>query len=238
MISLVTEIGPPQYSFIPVWRPGNQLAGVELICCQSKRNTAEDVSSVLNEKQQLTIFNEKIAIMENLSHLFSGSKIAVWVNINDTIATEIMQDPHWIIRLQKLPALTLMMDESFSGMSYGRNNLRLIWLAEKFPLALANFGAGQCSNRAVFDGLFRHVFLDRDFIHNQSQRLSFMPFVSAIIRQVAPFCQGLMVSGIDDMALYNKVKQLDITGMCGHLWPAVTPDNLPTVLNTGKHTPS
>lgn len=102
-------------------------------------------------------------------------------------------------------------------MSFGRNNLRLIWLAEKFSLALANLGSGNSSNRTLFDGLFQQVFLDQHFIHNHSQRLSFIPFANALIRQVAPFCEALIVSGIDDIALYNKVKRLDFVAIYGQL---------------------
>ncbi|MBS0847503.1 hypothetical protein [Citrobacter sp. JGM124] len=236
MINLFTDIGSPQYVFVPVRNAHNHLLGVELARHEAKENAVNSGSTGCDDAQQLITFHEKITLIEKYKQLLSSCEIIVWVNVNDIILTEIMQDHNWVTRLQELPFLTLMVDESFSGISYGRNNLRLIWLVEKFPLALANFGGGNSSNRAVFDGLFRHVFLDRDFVRNQSQRFSFIPFANAIIRQVAPCCQGLMVSGIDNSALYNEVKKLEFTGMSGSLWPAVTADNLPTLLNMGKHT--
>ena len=242
MINLFAEKGPPQHYFKPAWRTHNQLMGVEVITCFAEKHSLDSLSpettvTSLEDKQQIAIFNEKIALIEKLKHLLAPCEITVWVSINDIILTEIMQNPDWIVRIQQLPFLTLMIEESFPGISYGRNNLRLIWLTEKFPLALANLGSGSGSTRAVFDGLFRHVFLDKCFIHNQSQRISFTPFANAIIRQIAPFCEALMVSGIDNMALYNEVKKLEFAAMCGNLWPVIAPDNLASVLSVSKSSP-
>lgn len=128
----------------------------------------------LNEQQQLALFNEKTALVENAKTLLLGQAITVWVNINDVILTEIMQNSDWVTCLQRLSFLTLMIEEEFPDMGFGRNNLRLIWLAEKYPLALANLGSGNGSNRTLFDGLFQLVFLGQHFIHNHSQHLSFL----------------------------------------------------------------
>ncbi|STQ12480.1 putative diguanylate phosphodiesterase [Enterobacter cloacae] len=48
-------------------------------------------------------------------------------------------------------------------------------MAIHFPLVLANFGAGEASLKAVYDGLFKRVILDKGFIQQHAAALSFEP---------------------------------------------------------------
>lgn len=231
MTNLLGDIESPHHYFKPAWRPDNRLMGMEVItslapCDSPERLSQTGLVAHLDSRQQIALFNEKIELLEQAKVLIESLQITIWLTINDIILTEMMQRTEWVTRLQHLSFLTLMIDEDFPGLAYGRKNLRLIWLKDKFPLALANFGAGNSSNRPVFDGLFRHIFLDQGFIHNHSQRLSFTPFANAIIRQITPCCDALMISGIDDMALYQEVQGLDFTAMRGNLWPAIGSDEL------------
>ncbi|MCS3429615.1 hypothetical protein [Klebsiella sp. BIGb0407] len=234
------DTGSAHHYFKPAWRSDNRLMGMEIMTCLIAHNSSEYLSPAwqsahLDANQQIALFNEKVLFLENVKTLLESWNITIWLNINDIILTEMMQNTDWITRLQNLSFLTLMIDEDFPGMVYGRNNLRLIWLAEKFPLALANLGSGQSSNRAIFDRLFRHIFLSQEFIHHQINRPSFVPFANAIIRQIAPFCEALMVSGIDDITLYHQVKSLNFEAMRGNLWPAIAAENISDLFSTSEH---
>lgn len=228
------DIRLPHHYFKPAYRYDNRLIGMEIMTYGIAARSLEQSNPTrqvdgLDASQQMAIFSEKISFLEQVKVLLESWEITIWININDTILTEMMQNTDWVTRLQNLSFLTLMIDEDFPGMVYGRNNLRLIWLAEKFPLALSNLGSGKSSNRAIFDGLFRHIFLSEEFIHNHTQRLSFAPFANAIIRQIAPFCDALMVSGIDDMTLYHEVQGLEFAAMRGNLWPDIAAAHLSTL---------
>lgn len=234
------DMGSAHHYFKPAYRSDNRLIGLEIMTCLVARNSSEYLYPAwqvahLDANQQMALFNEKILLLENVKALLESLQVTIWININDIILTEMMQNTDWITRLQNLSFLTLMIDEDFPGMAYGRNNLRLIWLAEKFPLALANLGSGKSSNRAIFDRLFQHIFLGQEFIHHQVNRPSFVPFANAIIRQIAPFCEALMVSGIDDMTLYHQVKSLNFEAMRGNLWSDIAAENISTLFNSSEH---
>lgn len=240
MNNLSGDVGSAHHYFKPAYRSDNRLIGMEIMTFLVAKNSTEYLyagwqAAHLDVNQQLALFNEKILLLEDIKTLLESRQITIWININDIILTEMMQNADWVTRLQNLSFLTLMIDEDFPGMDYGRNNLRLIWLAEKFPLALANLGAGQSSNRAIFDRLFRHIFLSQEFVHHQIYRPSFVPFANAIIRQIAPFCEALMVSGVDDMALYHEVKNLEFTAIRGNLWPDIAAENVSALFSASEH---
>ena len=240
MNNLSGDMGSAHHYFKPAYRSDNRLIGMEIMTCFVAHDSSEYLypawqAAHLNASQQIALFNEKILLLEDFKALLESRQITIWININDIILTEMMQNIDWITRLQNLSFLTLMIDEDFPGMVYGRNNLRLIWLVEKFPLALANLGAGKSSNRAIFDRLFKHIFLSKEFIHHQVNRPSFVPFANAIIRQIAPFCEALMVSGIDDMTLYHQVKSLNFEAMRGNLWSDITAENISALFNASEH---
>ncbi|WP_299996229.1 hypothetical protein [uncultured Cedecea sp.] len=240
MNNLSGDMGSAHHYFKPAYRFDNRLLGMEIMTRLVANDSSEYLypawrAAHLDVNQQMALFNEKILLLENVKPLVESWQITIWISINDIILTEMMQNTEWITRLQNLSFLTLMIDEDFPGIVYGRNNLRLIWLAEKFPLALANLGAGQSSNRAIFDRLFRHIFLSQEFIHHQVNRPSFVPFANAIIRQIAPFCEALMVSGIDDMKLYHQVKSLNFEAVRGNLWPDIAAENISALFNTSEH---
>ncbi len=240
MNNLSDDTGSAHHYFKPAYRSDNRLVGMEIMTNLVGHNSSENLYPVrqtahLDVNQQMALFNEKILLLENIKTLLESRKITVWISINDIILMEMMQNTGWVTRLQNLSFLMLMIDEDFPGMAYGRNNLRLIWLAEKFPLALANLGTGKSSNRAIFDRLFRHIFLSREFVHHQIHRPSFVSFANAIIRQIAPFCEALMISGTDDIALYNEVKNLDFSAMRGNFWPDIAAENISALLSASEH---
>jgi len=240
MNNLSGDTGSAHHYFKPAYRSDNRLIGMEIMTILVARDSSKPLypawqAAHLDVNQQMALFNEKILLLESIRALLESWQITIWININDIILTEMMQNTDWVTRLQNLSFLTLMVDEDFPGMVYGRNNLRLIWLAEKFPLALANLGSGKSSNRAIFDRLFRHIFLSDQFIHHQVNRPSFVPFANAIIRQIAPFCEALMVSGIDDIKLYHQVKSLEFEAMRGSLWPDITAENISALFNASEH---
>ncbi|BBM25214.1 hypothetical protein OIPHN069_17290 [Enterobacter hormaechei subsp. hoffmannii] len=103
-------------------------------------------------------------------------------------------------------------------------------MAIHFPLVLANFGAGAASLKPVYDGLFKRVILDKNFIHQRVSALSFEPFMRAILWQIAPHCQSVMVSGIDDHGILQRVLPFNFGAMQGTLWPAVPAERVTTLV--------
>lgn len=95
---------------------------------------------------------------------------------------------------------------------------------------LSDFGSGDASTRAVFSGLFTRIVLDRSFVQRQSKSASFEPFLRAIVTQIQPYCQGIMISGVDDEQTRQRVASFGFSGMLGSLWPVVAESSLITLV--------
>lgn len=99
-------------------------------------------------------------------------------------------------------------------------------MAIRYPLVLANFGAGAASLKPLYDGLFKRVIIDRNFIQQRVTELSFEPFMRAILWQITPHCQSVIVAGIDDHGTLQRVMPFEFGAMQGALWPAVTAEQV------------
>ncbi len=56
--------------------------------------------------------------------------------------------------------------------------------------------------------------------------LSFDPFMRAIVTQISPYCDSLLIAGIDSEELLTRITPFGFGGMQGALWPAVTADQV------------
>ena len=68
--------------------------------------------------------------------------------------------------------------------------------------------------------------MDKLFIHKQIKQRSFEPFMLAMLAQLTPFCQTLVITGIDEDAARKKVLSLTAFAMQGNCWPAISPEAL------------
>ncbi|EAQ6524122.1 EAL domain-containing protein [Salmonella enterica] len=112
-------------------------------------------------------------------------------------------------------------EQYYPGLNQGKNNETLANLAMHFPLMLANFGAGEASTKAIFDGLFKRVMLDKNFIQQRAEMISFEPFMHAIVAQISSSCESLMIAGIDTEAMFARAAPLGFSAFQGGLWPPV-----------------
>lgn len=219
------------FYFQPVYLPDGEVLGVELIVNfvgvdAPVRIPTELVAPVIKSEQQLILFNEQIELLENYQTFFKTQSITVWVNINAVIVDAILADTGLIARLAQLSFLEFAINENFPELNRGNENVRLKSISKHYPLALDNFGAGIATSKPIFDGLFKCVFMDKIFIHKQIKQRSFEPFMLAMLAQLSPFCQTLIITGVDDEAARQKVLSLAAFAMQGNLWPGIAPAKL------------
>lgn len=219
------------FYFNPVYLPGGEVLGVELIANfvgldAPVRIPTELVMQVITAEQQLILFKEKIELIENYQEFFKAQSIVVWVNISVVIVDEILASAELVSRLACLPFIEFSINENFHELNLGKENHRLVALSKNYPLALANFGAGIATTKSIFDGIFKRVFLDKAFIQKQIKQRSFEPFMLAMLAQLSPLCQTLVITGVDNEAARQKVLSLSSYGMQGNLWPGITPQAL------------
>lgn len=156
--------------------------------------------------------------------------LTAWIMIPPGVVDALLNDEELAASVQRLPFLELAVSEQFPGLNDIDENHPLSKLSHYFPLALSDFGAGNASTRAVFTGLFKRIVLDKSFVQRQLKSLSFEPFMRAIVSQIQPYCQGIMISGIDDETIRQRVMPYGFNGMLGSLWPVVPESSLITLV--------
>jgi EAL domain-containing protein (putative c-di-GMP-specific phosphodiesterase class I) len=218
----------------PAVRPDDSVMGVEIVAnfvgaSAPVRIPTELLIPHLAPEQHLELFREKLTLIEEHQHFFISRQLVVWVHINETIIDTLINNQDLYIRLKALPFIELTISESFPDLNSGKANLRLAWMVERFALVLADFGAGNATTKSLFDGMFRRVMMDRFFIQKQLSGRTFSPFMLAIIGQVSPFCESLLVAGIDSANARRKVQALGFAAMQGKLWPLVQTEDLASI---------
>lgn len=96
------------------------------------------------------------------------------------MATLLLERDNYAGELLKYPFIELLINENYPHLNEGKDNRGLLSLSQVYPLVLGNLGAGNSTMKAVFDGLFTRVMLDKSFIQQQITHRSFEPFIRAI----------------------------------------------------------
>ncbi|ROP62412.1 EAL domain-containing protein (putative c-di-GMP-specific phosphodiesterase class I) [Enterobacter sp. BIGb0383] len=213
--------------FLPARNGGGKLVGLEIIAnfvCASDgniRTPTELILPRLSDEQALTLFREKLALLESCQLFFIQQQQIAWINITPAITTAILSDNELAATVDRFPFIEFAVNENYPALNSGGDNESLARLAKRYPVVLANFGAGYASTKAIFNSLFYRVAMDKNFIHQRLTENSFEPFMRAIISQIEPYCSALMIAGIDDEHSLQRVMRFPFAAMQGAMWPAV-----------------
>ncbi|EAB6415716.1 anti-FlhDC factor YdiV [Salmonella enterica subsp. enterica] len=226
MIASLDELYHSELFFLPVMDENARLVGLEIIATFAAEDGAvrmptELVAPRLSVEEQYCLFVEKLALLETCQHFFIQHKLIAWLNLPPAISDLLLLDSELFSRAARFPFLELAINENYPGLNRGKNNETLANLAMHFPLMLANFGAGEASTKAIFDGLFKRVMLDKNFIQQRAEMISFEPFMHAIVAQISSSCESLMIAGIDTEAMFARAAPLGFSAFQGGLWPPV-----------------
>ncbi|EBS3814900.1 anti-FlhDC factor YdiV [Salmonella enterica subsp. salamae serovar Sofia] len=225
MIASLDELYHSELFFLPVMDENARLVGLEIIATFATEDGAvrmptELVAPRLSVEEQCCLFVEKLALLETCQHFFIQHKLIAWLNLPPAISG-LLLDSELFSRAARFPFLELAINENYPGLNQGNENETLANLAIHFSLMLANFGAGEASTKAIFDGLFKRVMLDKNFIQQRAEMISFEPFMHAIVAQLSSSCESLMIAGIDNEAMFARAAPLGFSAFQGGLWPPV-----------------
>lgn len=217
----------------PARNSAGELKGLELVVNFAGVDTevripTELVIPRLSPAEELVLFQEKLQLLDTCKLFFIQHQLIAWINITPVIVEFLLTNA--VSLLERYPFLEFTVNENYPGLNNGKDDLNLARMAIHFPLVLTNFGAGAASLKAVYDGLFKRVILDKGFIQQRAAALSFEPFMRAILWQITPHCQSVMVSGIDDHSLLQRVLTFNFGAMQGSLWPAVPAEQVTTLV--------
>lgn len=212
--------------FLPARNSDGKLVGLEIITNfmgvdDGIRTPTGLVLPRLSEDDEISLFREKLALLETCQLFFIQQQLLAWINISPVIANALLVQNELASLAQRFPFLELTVQENFPALDFVDENHPLALLATSFPLVLANFGAGDASTRAVFSGLFTRIILDKNFIQRQVHAASFDPFMRAIVAQASPYCSAIMAAGVDDAEILQRLQPWGFSAFFGALWPAV-----------------
>ena len=219
----------------PARNSAGELKGLELVVNFAGVDTevripTELVIPRLSPAEELVLFQEKLQLLDTCKLFFIQHQLIAWINITPVIVEFLLTNGNAVSLLERYPFLEFTVNENYPGLNNGKDDLNLARMAIRFPLVLTNFVAGAASLKAVYDGLFKRVILDKGFIQQRAAALSFEPFMRAILWQITPHCQSVMVSGIDDHSLLQRVLTFNFGAMQGNLWPAVPAEQVTTLV--------
>ncbi|HAZ7302229.1 TPA: EAL domain-containing protein [Escherichia coli] len=200
--------------FLPIRDNQQDLVGVELITHFSSedgtvRIPTSRVIAQLTEEQHWQLFSEQLELLKSCQHFFIQ---------------------HFAGELLKYPFIELLINENYPHFNEGKDNRDLLSLSQMYPLVLGNLGAGNSTMKAVFDGLFTRVMLDKSFIQQQITHRSFEPFIRAIQAQISPCCNCIIAGGIDTPEILAQIIPFDFHALQGCLWPAVPINQITTLV--------
>jgi len=95
-----------------------------------------------------------------------------------------------------------------------------------FMLCLDNFGSGQATLTALYDGLFDYVKIDKRFYWQLFTHYGYDVVIDALLKNINLLCKGVIVGGIERKEYFNKLRHAGIFGLQGFLWPSVGVDSL------------
>ncbi|MGP3594162.1 hypothetical protein [Vagococcus sp. WN89Y] len=236
MIVSLEDTYHTEYLFLPARKSNGMLQGLEVVINfigrdNNVRAPAELVLPRLTEQETLMLFSEQLSLLESCKLFFIQHKLIAWINITPLVVDKLLQDEQLAAHVEKYPFLEFIINENYPGLNKGQENHSLVLLKKKHPLMLSNFGAGGASTKAIFDGLFHRVMLDKNFVHQRLTSRSFEPFMRAIVSQVAPYCEAVMIAGIDNENILARVAPFHFSAMQGALWPAVVPAHITTLVH-------
>ncbi|ENG6135967.1 EAL domain-containing protein [Escherichia coli] len=179
--------------------------------------------------------NQQVLVGVELITHFSSEDGTVRIPTSRVIA-QLTEEQHWQLFSEQLELLKscqlieLLINENYPHLNEGKDNRGLLSLSQVYPLVLGNLGAGNSTMKAVFDGLFTRVMLDKSFIQQQITHRSFEPFIRAIQAQISPCCNCIIAGGIDTAEILAQITPFDFHALQGCLWPAVPINQITTLV--------
>jgi len=231
MIITLDKTWRSELLFNPARNAEGELQGVEIAVNfvgvnREAQAPTELILPYLTPQQSEMLFIEQLHLLSICQHFFIQHQIAAWINITPADVERLLKDHDLAASVNRYPFIEFMINENYLSLSSEGENRLLSQLSSRYPLVLANFGAGAASTRAVFERLFARVRLDKHFVSQRLKSPSFQPFMQAILTQVEPYCRSIMIAGIDSEQTLKKVRPLAFHAMQGSLWPSVLPEQI------------
>jgi len=217
--------------FYPAYSLAGQLTAVELVT-QFVHDSApitlpqDLLLPQLDDAQQLRLLQSQLVLLEKYRDFFELHQIIALVRIDESMATTLLASEFLLRKFKQHPFIVLDISETFPQLSAGKKQPLLARLQQEFRLSLSQFGAGKAPATAVYENLFSVLKMDKAFIHALAKRASFTPFIQTVIDNFSAYAPQIIICGVDDNALLEKVSSLSGAQLQGSLFPVVKAERL------------
>lgn len=184
----------------------------------------------LDEAQQLRLLQSQILLLEKHQAFFEEQGVVALMRVDANMSQTLLESDFLTRKIKQLSFLLLDLSESFPHLAQGLNDPLIAALHQQFRLSLSHFGAGKSPANAVYENLFSCIKIDKQFIHSLAKRASFQPFIQSILDNFRSHCEQMIICGVDDDHLLNKVNKLSGADLQGALFPVVKSDSLEELL--------
>ncbi|CAI0842672.1 Cyclic di-GMP regulator CdgR [Serratia quinivorans] len=182
--------------------------------------------NLLSTDQRIELFNEQLSLAEQNAAWFVENQILLTLNVEETLVDLILADAQLCERIRQWSFIAFEISEGFANLSAGKNNEKIRRFSEKFSLWLDDFGSGQATLTALYDGLFDYVKIDKRFYWQLFTHQGYDVVIDSLLKNINLLCKGVIVEGIERKEYFNKLRHAGIFGLQGFLWPSVGVDNL------------
>ncbi|WP_075181669.1 EAL domain-containing protein [Pantoea sp. 1.19] len=220
-----------QAIYSPMYRFNGELAAVT-VTTPFQHASANVLLPQEMHNAQLTLAQRERLLLAQLQDIekhrafFTQHRVEAGIAIDAVVADALLTHPPLRETLERLPFVALLIREDFPHLAQGLRDPLLRQLSEAFMLCLENAGAGKAPPTAIYDGMFHRVRLDKRFVQQMMKRGAFRPFMQTLRDNFAPFCDELVIQGIDNVTMLEKVRHLGYHAVSGDLFANATPDTL------------
>ncbi|MFC0140226.1 EAL domain-containing protein [Erwinia mallotivora] len=160
----------------------------------------------------------QLLTIEHYADYFRLHNLLCCVTINFQLAKAVIESVFIQRILRHLPFVRLKLSEDFPNLHDGPKNPILRTLVEQLHILwLDDLGAGAANLNALQSNMFEAVKLDRQFYLNNVGK----PFFNVLIAHIRQYTNRVIVEGVDNPPVLNKLADSKIWGVQGYYLPVM-----------------
>ncbi|AVF35765.1 EAL domain-containing protein [Rahnella sikkimica] len=217
--------GYPGHIFEPIVTASGGLLGFELARklqrSESQQNSV-GYECLLSPEDKIKVFFNQVTLACVNANIFTDNDFLLSINIDYDIACHIVSNTAMRNVLQQHRFIRLEVDQNFPEFTAETPRQIIRSLSEFCTLWLDNFGAGNTSLSLVMNESFEYIKINDSFFWQHQGTQSFRK----IIEHLTPYCQGVIVKGVENAQHVEYLNGSNILAMQGVLWASYNQEEL------------
>lgn len=178
--------------------------------------------SALSPEDKIKSFFDQVTVACVNAEVFVKNDFLLSISIDYEIALHILDNIAIRNILQHHSYIRLTVNAFFSEFKTGPTRPVLRSLSEKCTLWLEHFGEGSTSLSVIMNEKFERIKISKQFFWQHQGTLS----LRKIIEHLKPYCNGVIVCGVENTHHIEYLKGSDIQAMQGILWSPYSQEEL------------